>query len=221
MEFWALTAAYFHVSVIDMKEAATSRAYRMTSRATSARLTSERILDAVTALFWERPTDQIVLADVAARAGITVQTVIRRFGGREGLMTAAADRALAHFDEQRRVTPDDVDQAVAHLVEHYEQRGQGVLRLLAAEASSPGLAAYADRGRAFHRQWCADSFPAALTGLKGAERSRRMAQLVAVTDVYMWKLLRLDAGLSRPQLQLALLELLEPLLTAPDPKGKC
>lgn len=202
-----------------MKRRATPRAYQMTSRADSARRTSERILDAVTALFWERPADQIVLADVAARAGITVQTVIRRFGGREGLMAAAAERAVAQVEEQRRVTQDDVDQAVAHLVEHYEQLGRGVLRLLAAEEGSPAMAVYADRGRASHRRWCADSFPAALAGLKRAQRTRRLAQLAAVTDVYMWKLLRLDAGLSRPQLQLALLELLEPLLSTPDPTG--
>ena len=196
-----------------------TRAYRMTARAESARLTGEQILDAVTELFWERPTDEVVLADVAARAGVAVQTVIRRFGGREGLMAAALERAVVRIEEQRRVVPNDLGQAVAHLVEHYQQLGPGVLRLLAAEASSPALAEYADRGRASHRRWCAESFPAALAGLKGAQRRRRLAQLVAVTDVYMWKLLYLDAGLSRQQLQLALVELLEPLLTAPDPMG--
>jgi hypothetical protein len=38
-----------------------------------------------------------------------------------------------------------------------------------------------------------------------------VAQLVAVCDVYTWKLLRRDAGLSRTQTRTALLELLEPL----------
>jgi hypothetical protein len=40
-----------------------------------------------------------------------------------------------------------------------------------------------------------------------------LAQLVAVCDVYMWKLLRLQAGLSREQTALAIRELLLPLLT--------
>ena len=60
------------------------RPYRMTNRAEAANATSERILDAVTELFWERPTDQVVLKDVAERAGVTVQTVlpeVRRQGG--------------------------------------------------------------------------------------------------------------------------------------------
>jgi hypothetical protein len=39
-----------------------------------------------------------------------------------------------------------------------------------------------------------------------------LAQLVAICDVYTWKLLRRDAGLSRKQTELALVELLEPLL---------
>lgn len=92
------------------------------------------------------------------------------------------------------------------------QQGRGVLRLLAAEDSSPVLSELADRGRRLHRAWCADAFPSALAGLAGAGRKRRLAQLVAVCDVYTWKLLRLDAGLSRPQTHLAILELLGPLL---------
>ncbi|MEA2331317.1 MAG: hypothetical protein QOH58_1455, partial [Thermoleophilaceae bacterium] len=54
----------------------------------------------------------------------------------------------------------------------------------------------------------------ALEGRVGVERDRRLAQLVAVCDVYTWKLLRRGAGLSRRQTELALAELLEPLLEA-------
>jgi hypothetical protein len=43
------------------------------------------------------------------------------------------------------------------------------------------------------------------------ERARRLAQLVAVCDVYTWKLLRRDAALSRRQTELAVIELLQPL----------
>jgi len=53
---------------------------------------------------------------------------------------------------------------------------------------------------------------------------RRLAQLVAVCDVYTWKLLCRDAGLSQHQLATALVELLEALTTpsvngAASPKG--
>jgi len=61
--------------------------------------------------------------------------------------------------------------------------------------------------------------------LRGADRTRRLAQLVAVCDVYTWKLLRHDAGLSQRQVVTALVELLEPLTTpsvnrAASPKGQ-
>jgi hypothetical protein len=51
--------------------------------------------------------------------------------------------------------------------------------------------------------------------MRGAARQRRLAQLVAVTDVYTWKLLRRDKGLSRDQTVLAVRELVEALHNHP------
>lgn len=194
------------------------RSYRMTNRATSASATSEAILDAVTGLFWEHPTDQVVLRDVAERAGVTVQTVIRRFGGREGLLAAAADRTMSRTRAERATPPGDIEAALDVLMDHYEQAGAGVLRLLAEEHTSPTLGRYAAQGRVLHRDWCRSVFGPALTGLtglNGVARARRLAQIVAVCDVYTWKLLHIDAGLSRRQTRLAILELLGPLLSIP------
>jgi len=190
------------------------RPYRMTNRAEAANATAERILDAMTELFWERPTDQVVLKDVADRAGVTVQTVLRKYGGKEALLAAAAERAMSRTEAERAVSPGDVDTAIEVLVEHYEQVGTKVLRLLAEEQSSPTLAEYTRRGRALHRTWCLTVFAETLEPLSGVVRERRLAQLVVVCDVYTWKLLRLDAGLSRRQTQIALHELLGPLLNA-------
>lgn len=58
------------------------RVYRMGSRAEAAEETRVRILDAVIGLHMERYHDQISLEDVAGRAGVTVQTVLRRFGSK-------------------------------------------------------------------------------------------------------------------------------------------
>jgi AcrR family transcriptional regulator len=189
------------------------RSYRMTARAESAAATRERILDAAIALFWERPTDQIVLREVAERAGVSVQTVIRRYGGREGLLAAAGERQLQATASERAVPVGDVEAALSVLLDHYERRGAGVLRLLAAEDSSPVLAEFAQHGRRLHREWCRDAFAPFLSHLTGVRHERRIAQVVAVCDVYTWKLLRLDAGLSRRQTHLAIAELLGPLLT--------
>jgi AcrR family transcriptional regulator len=192
---------------------ASRRPYRMVARAEAVAATGERILDAAVEVFWELPSDQISLDEVARRAGVTVQTVIRRFGGRDALLAAAAEREAERVRRQRQEAPvGDAAGAVRVLVDHYESMGDRVLRLLAEEERVPGLGEIADRGRALHREWCARVFAAALEGRAGVERRRRLAQLVAICDVYTWKLLRRDAGLSRRQTELALVELLEPML---------
>jgi AcrR family transcriptional regulator len=189
------------------------RPYRMVARADATAATAERILDAAVEAFWELPTDQISLDEVARRAGVTVQTVIRRFGGREGLLGAAVEREWERTRRQRaEAVAGDPVSAVRVLLEHYELIGDRVLKMLADEDRVPALRAIVDRGRALHRDWCARVFAPALTGLRGLERERRLAQFVAVCDVYAWKLLRRDAGLSRRQTELALVELLNPML---------
>ncbi len=189
------------------------RPYRMVARAESAAATGERILDAAVEVFWELPGEQISLDEVARRAGVTVQTVIRRFGGRDGLLASAAEREAERVVRQRDEAPvGDPARAVRVLVDHYEAMGDRVLRLLAEEERVPRLREIADRGRLLHRDWCARVFAPALAGRVGVERRRRLAQLVAICDVYTWKLLRRDAGLSRRQTELALVELLGPLL---------
>lgn len=196
-------------------EAVETRAYVMRERARSTAETGERILAAATELFLEVPYPQLTLAAVAARAGVTVQTVIRRFADKEGLIAAAAARGSDAVRAQRdEAVVGDVRGAVDNLVEHYEQAGDIALRLLAEEESSATIGAVTRSGRELHRAWCARVFGPFLEGLDGVERDRRLAQLVAVCDVYTWKLLRRDASLSRRQVTIALLELLEPLTHA-------
>lgn len=193
--------------------AADSRPYRMVARARAAAATGERILDAAVEVFWEVPAEQTSLEEVARRAGVSMQTVIRRFGGREGVFAAAVERESERVRRQRDTAPvGDPERAVEVLVDHYEELGDRVLKLLAEEDGVPALREVADRGRAVHRRWCARTFEPALAGLRSAERARRLAQLVAICDVYTWKLLRRDSGLSRRQTELALTELLEPLM---------
>ncbi|MEV0156538.1 TetR/AcrR family transcriptional regulator [Micromonospora sp. NPDC050686] len=188
------------------------REYRQGARAVTARLTGERIIDALVSLFLEQPLSEIRLADVAQRAGVTVQTVIRRFDNKNGLVAAAVERVSAEIATTRAtVPPGDVGAAVANLVEHYEKAGDLSLKLLAEEPFDPSGRSIADIGREVHRRWCETAFASALDRLTGSTRQRRLAQLVAICDVSTWKLLRRDAGLSRGQTELALTEMLAPL----------
>jgi AcrR family transcriptional regulator len=193
------------------------RPYRQVRRAAAAAATGERILDAADAIFWERPTDQIPLDEVARRAGVSVQTVIRRFGGKREVFVAAWQRSLQSVRAQRdEAPPGDVRGAVAVISEHYERWGDRALRLLAEEGRDAGVDEILATGRAYHADWCARVFAPALSGMRGVERERRLAQLIAVTDVLIWKLLRHDRHLSRRQTELALVELVEPLTEETD-----
>jgi AcrR family transcriptional regulator len=191
------------------------RPYRMVARARSTAATRERILDAAVATFWESPTPGLPLDDVARAAGVSLQTVIRHFGGKEGLLAAAVERELGRIREAREpAATGDLAAIVRVLVDHYEELGDRVVRMLAEEQRVPGLAEVAEAGRELHRQWCRRVFGPSLPGGGRAAGERRLAQLVAICDVYTWKLLRRDSGLSRRQTELALTELLEPLLEA-------
>jgi AcrR family transcriptional regulator len=192
---------------------ASKRRYRMTRRAEAAAATRERILAAAIAIFWERPLVDISLEAVARRAGVSLPTVIRNFGDKGGLFAAAVEREYERVRGQRdEATAGDARAAAHILVDHYEELGDAVLRLLGAESHTPGLHEIADLGRAYHAAWCERVFAPALASLDGEARARRLAELTAITDVLMWKLLRHDCGLSRAQTELALRELIEPLM---------
>lgn len=184
----------------------------MTARAEAAAATGERILDATEHLFWDEPLERISLDAVAERAGVAVQTVIRRYGSKDQLIAAAAARATERVRDQRNEAPaGDVPGAVSNLLDHYEELGDRALRILAAEGSGSPMRDIAEGGRRLHREWVARTFAPQLSRRRGAKRARRSAQLVAVTDVYTWKLLRRDAGLSRAETQRALEELISGL----------
>jgi AcrR family transcriptional regulator len=198
-----------------MKALVSRRPYRMVARAESVAATREQLLDAAVERFWSAPTPEIPLDDVASRAGVSVQTLIRHFGSKEGLFAAAVQRETSRVQHQRDEAPaGDVVGAVRVLLDHYEDVGDRVVRLLAEEQRMAALRELVDIGRAFHRAWCERVFAAALSRLQGVERQRRLAQLVAICDVYTWKLLRRDARLSRRQTEVALIELLLPLVEA-------
>ncbi len=191
-----------------------ARSYNMTARAASTAKTAERIMDATKELFVDNVIAEITLAEVAARAGVTVQTVLRRFGDKESLFGSA----VAHFADEVHaqrgsVATNDLDDIVANLVEHYEGWGRVMIKMLAEQAASTVIKDTVAAGTDYHRDWCEMAFSDALAELPKADRARRLAQLVAVCDLRTWELLRIRSGLSRHQTQLALHELLNPLIT--------
>jgi AcrR family transcriptional regulator len=196
---------------VDMKDARPEslqkRPYRMRARAEAAAETGWRILEATIELHRERFFDQVSLEDIAERAGVTVRTVIRRFGSKERLIEAAAEEGARRVTRQRFQVPiGDIEGAVNNLVDHYEEWADSALRLLAQEERVAAFRPITDAARALHHEWVERTFAPLLAKRTGEERQRLSAELIAVCDVYFWKLLRRDMGLSREQTELAIRE---------------
>jgi AcrR family transcriptional regulator len=183
------------------------RAYRMGARAEAAAETGRRILRATMELYTERFYDQVSLEVVAERAGVTVQTVLRRFGSKEELIFAAAKEERKRLRSQRdRAAVGDIAGDVKILVDSYEEIGDRYLRLLAQEERVPAFRLLTDTGRAYHHEWVERVFAPLLAERTGPERERLLARLIAICDLYFWKLLRRDLGLSREQTELTITE---------------
>ena len=177
-------------------EPAGTRRYRMVARAETAARTHRQILEAALALYTERDFDQVSLEDVAARAGVAVRTVLRRFGSKEALVDAVAqagDQALE--DRRRDVASGDAAAAVGCVVGDYERYGDAIMRLLAQEERVSAFRPIAERGRRLHHEWVERTFAPQVARRRGAARRRLLIELIAITDVYNWKLLRRDMRL--------------------------
>lgn len=185
-----------------------ARSYRMAARAASTQATADRVLEVALELFTDHPYEDVALADVANRAGVTQRTVLRRFGTKEALFFAANERAGR--DEMRarhEIAVGDIAGAVAAVVASYERFGANRLRVLAQEDRLPIIAEDAATGRRMHHRWVKRTFAPLIDACPRAERRRRVAALIALTDVYTWKVLRRDAGLSEADCRKVLIQL--------------
>jgi len=196
------------------------RPYRMRKRAAAAAATRARIIAAALDLFMREPVDEISLRDVAAHAGVALQTLVRQMGSREGLIRTVAAALHEQVAARRFAAPvGDVRAAVAILLAHYEANGQRLLRALAQEERLAALHEALEAGRGAHRQWVATVFAPFLPEAPAARRLR-LAQLAAVTDVHLWHVLRTDQGLSATEAEAAVVDLVRRLVEEVEEGGR-
>ena len=133
--------------------------------------------------------------------------MIRRFGTKERLIEAAAEEGTRQVVRQRDQAPvGDIEGAVENLVDHYEEWADSALRLLGAGGAGCGVPLDYRRGSRFPLRMGGAHVRPLLAKRTGTARRRLLAELVAICDVYFWKLLRRDLGLSREQTELAITE---------------
>jgi AcrR family transcriptional regulator len=171
--------------------------------------TRARIAEAMFDLASTHRLAEISLEDVAAEAEVSVQTVLRHYGSRSGLVEGAREYATARIEEERAAPVGDVDGAMRVLMDHYEKHGRMSLLFLAQEDDDTVIADITARGKRMHRDWVAEVFAPFVEGDEAL-----LDLLVVATDVYTWKLLRLDRRLSRSRTQQRMTTLVRALLGA-------
>jgi AcrR family transcriptional regulator len=196
-----------------MEQEKQKRPYRMKQRAAAAQETRQRILDAAVTLSLEGHWyDEVSLRQIAATAGVALQTVVNHFGTKEGVLTAMLEQPVPREMMTRAdAAPDDVEGAIELLVADYELAGDSIFRWLALEERVVAVRPLIEWGRKEHRAWVARTFPSLLENHSAKSRSRRLDLLVCATDVLTWKLLRRDRGLSQKETKETILELVEAL----------
>lgn len=192
-----------------------TRPYRQRARAEGAQERVERVMDAVVELWLERWYDEFTLQDIAERSGVSLSTIMRRFGSKEGILAAmvASDRGRGSVSDRGDLAAGDLDGAVRELIEEYERIGDAVIRNLALEERVAAIGEVVRVGRGMHREFVARVFAPWLPRRKGRAYDRRLAQFIVASDVYTWKLLRRDQGLSRKETVQAMRDLLDRLMT--------
>lgn len=201
---------------IEPTQSAGKRRYRMDTRAAEAAARGQRILRATTDLYMERWLEDLTLEDVAARAGVTVQTVLRRFGTKAELVREAGEDLHAQIVAQRGQAPvGDIPGAVANLMTHYEETGDLTIRTLAQEGRHDVLRAFAAQGRAVHHSWVETTFAPFLDARSEEQRIALLTKLVVATDISLWKLLRRDIGLGRDQTEQYIAEIVSAIIVFP------
>ena len=174
-----------------------TRRYEMTGRTAAMQRTRESILDAAAELFGAGWFDEVTLADVAARAGVSQQTVVNHFGSKIGLyLTGISERFVPEVTALRRqAVAGDVGSIVATAMADYETSGDGAYRNVVLAERVEELRELIEGGRRSHRAWVEHVFAPQLKGLRGRRRERTVVLLATALDVSLWKRLRRDEGL--------------------------
>ncbi len=187
-----------------------TRPYSMTLRGARSASTRARILEVARDLL-DDPSTAVTLERVAERADVSVQTILRHFNSKRELMIEVIGSLRS--GERGVASPSpSVAASVRVLFDDYELIGDRVIRMLAEEHRMSEFEAGAREGRRSHRQWVLASFDDYLSPLSPQQRTGVVTQLLVVTDVYAWKLLRRDFALAREEAEETMVGLIEGVL---------
>jgi AcrR family transcriptional regulator len=178
----------------------------MGARAAAVEATRARVLEAAVGLWMRNWYDDVTLQHIADEAGVSVQTIINHFDGKDGLADAVAELVASRTAIAREAPTGDVKAIVAVLFEEYERHGDANVLWTAQIDRVPAIARAAAHARVQHRSWLEQVFADRLP-TPGPAREHTLALHHAATDVHLWKLWRRDLGLPREDAERAMCDL--------------
>jgi AcrR family transcriptional regulator len=191
----------------------TTRKYEMGVRAKAAEMTSEAIIRVVGELWIKYSIHKITLEMIAQKSGVTVKTILRKYGSKEGLFEAAIRNDTAGIQDVREeAQAGNIVQVISTLMKEYEYAGLAVIRTLAIENDLPVAVKILRKGRALHKEWCERIFARYLPASNDKEYQIMVGAFYAATDVYKWKLLRKDLGYSKEETETIFLKTIQGII---------
>ena len=131
----------------------------MLERAEQVARNNQKIMDAMASLWLKVPISELTLDKVAENSGVTVRTILRKFGTKEGLLKACMENEGERFTRKRmQVTPGDLPGILSALLEEYEHMGDALIRTLTVEYEYPSTRELLKKARMVHREWCIKVF---------------------------------------------------------------
>jgi AcrR family transcriptional regulator len=195
-----------------MKNQKPKRNYQMKKRAASSVQTARDIYTATVELWHERSIKDITLDAIAARAGVSIRTIIRRFGSKKGLFEACIQNTEPE-SEREKATVGNIEEAIHYLLMDYETHGDALIKTLAIEDELEVAHMTLTSGRKYHRAWCARIFAPFLSSNDDIAYEQTLRCFVAATEFYLWKLMRRDLKHSFEETKETFLKLVKAVAT--------
>lgn len=184
----------------------------MSERAKQVAQNDMKIMNAMSDLWIELPLSEITLDIISQRSGVTVRTILRKFGSKDRLLEACIENDADRFTKMRmEVIPGDLDGILDALLEEYELMGDALIRTLTVEYNFHSTQGLLQKARTMNREWCAFVFEPYLPSKSSESFETVLSAFIAGTEFYLWKLLRRDLGKSQKQCKQVLLYTLESL----------